>query len=150
MDRRIAAALVSALALGVASCGSTEPQLTRTQLVAKINVACREAAKATSQQTRSGLGTTASPNRAALAAALIAGQHVLEDRLAGLTPPDAAKQEFEAFRTEIQQRLHVYEQMQATFRSGAQTTSSKLQQQNFVLFHRLDGISHHWELQGCI
>jgi len=51
---------------------------------------------------------------------------------------------------EIQQRLHVYEQMQAEMRRGAQTTSSDLQQQDRVLFEKLDDISHRLELRGCI
>jgi hypothetical protein len=151
MDRRIAAALVCTLALGTASCGSTEAKLTREQLVAKMQLACRQAATATAQQqSRSGIGTTSSPDHAALGAAMLAGQQVLEDRLADLNPPDAAKQDFEAFRKGIQQRLDLYERMEAEFRSGAQTASNELQQQNLALFHRLDDIAHRLELAGCI
>jgi len=144
MDRKIAAALVSALALGVVSCGSAGPKLTREQLISKVEAACQEGGQTTQREMR---GSSSTPVQ--YGSAITAGQRVIVARLRGLNPPAAAKRDFIAFQAGMQQRLQVYEQVLAALRGGGQP-SAALQQHNLTLFRQLDALAKREGFVGCI
>jgi hypothetical protein len=106
MHRTVAAALVAALALGVASCGSSE-SLTRAQLVRRIEIACREGQQLIRRRMR------ASSRPRAFIAAIIDEQRYVLDRVGGLHPTDAAKAQFDAYKNGLEQRLQVFEEVQS-------------------------------------
>lgn len=109
MHRKVVALLVAGLALGIASCGGSEPALTRAQLVTRVEAACKQARTVTERRTGS--------NPAALARAMIAGQQVMVERIEDLNPPSAAQDEFATFKQGMQDRLDQFERIASA--SGA-------------------------------
>jgi hypothetical protein len=102
MHRSVAAALVAALALGVASCGGSEEPLTRAQLVRQIEVACREGSKAGRRVKRS------SEPRALLIDRLVTGQRAAVEEIDDLNPAESVKADFEAFKQQMHARADLF------------------------------------------
>lgn len=111
MHRTVAAALVAALALGVASCGGSEEALTRAQLVRQIEVACNEGRKAASRVKR------ASEQRTLMVDRLLAGQRTAMDQIDDLKPAEGVKADFEEFKQQLHARSDLFSSVKSL--SGA-------------------------------
>lgn len=146
MYRTIAAALVAAAVLGVASCGGTEATITRAQLVEKIDAACTAARETTQKATRS-TGTEV----AGYLAGLIAGRRALLKQIDGLNPAAAAdKQDLEGFKKGEQERLAMFESYRGKAGAELQTAVAANRSRQQANFTRLDAISHRLHLSGCV
>jgi cytosine/adenosine deaminase-related metal-dependent hydrolase len=109
MHRKVAVALVAALALAVASCGGSESEtLTRAQLVRRIETACKEGQREGTKQARASGGAN---GQQAFIAALLAGQKKELDALNNVKSADAAKADYEAFKEGVQARVAVIERV---------------------------------------
>jgi hypothetical protein len=98
MHRKVAAALVAALALGVASCGGSET-LTRAELVDRIEAACRQAQRLAQQDARAGGRETN------FFAAIVAGQRALVKSVEGLEAPDELSEDVDRLKAGLAQRV---------------------------------------------
>jgi hypothetical protein len=143
MHRTVAAALVAALALAVASCGGAEP-LTRAQLVSRIEVACREGQRAVQRRGGAGKGPIG------FVAAVIAGQRVVVNRIGDLKAPDASKDDFNAFKEGIKQRLALVEKVETAGRAGIPRAIRAVQTQGEVISRRIQDAGTRLGVKGCI
>lgn len=89
MHRKVAGAVVVALALGVASCGGGDEPLTKAELVKQVNVVC----KGKPQKARSG---KRGPN--SFFEQILAQQKEIDEGLDALTPPAELEDEFAALK----------------------------------------------------
>lgn len=119
MHRKVAAALVAVLALGIASCGSSEKTLTRAQLVSRIELACRQGQQAMTKAGRQARGAAGEPGR--FVAGVLAGQRVVLERIEGITTSGSAKSEFDALKQGMKQRLALIERVQKAGRANFQS-----------------------------
>ena len=139
MYRKVAAAFVAALALALASCGGSEPQLTRAQLVRKIEVACRQGERVATRETRAGF-----------AVAISASQHVVMERIDDLNPTAAAKADFEALKAAMQQRLRLIDRLKAAGRAEAQRVMREVQAAGEAATRRAQAAERALNLTGCL
>jgi hypothetical protein len=149
MHRKVAAALLAALALGVASCGGSEAQLTRAQLLRRIDVACRHGQATSQKEMRGGRGAKD------FVSAIVAGQHTVMDELGDLNPPDAAKGTFDAFKQSLQDRLDLFERFDsmseaALERLQREGNRSKLAAPVEAVTRRMSAASAKLGVRGCI
>jgi hypothetical protein len=118
MHRKVAAALVAALALAVASCGGSEETLTGAQLVRRIETACKEGQREGAKQARAARGS----DQAAFVAALLAGQKTEMAALDDVNTSGAAKADFEAFKQGVQARIDAIERVNSADRADYERT----------------------------
>lgn len=147
MHRKVAAVLVAALALGVASCGGSEPVLTRAQLASKISVACRQALHQAQRQMRANASDRSGTS---FIDAVLADQHAVMDRVKHLNPPAAAKADFEAFKQGVQQRIDLAERVKGAGRGGLQRAMASIQRQGEVVTRRVQDAARRLGVEGCI
>ena len=107
MHRKVAAALIAALALGIAACGSSEP-LTRAQLSRRIETVCKQVQQQIQAQARARSRAAPEDAQKQFIVAVVAGQRAIEKKLADLDAPDAAKDSFDAFKQAVQERADLY------------------------------------------
>jgi hypothetical protein len=112
MHRTVAAALVVALALALASCGGAGKPLTRAQLVRQIEVACRQGITEMQRVARGHRGSEGLIN------GLAVGQRYVIDRIGGLHAPSATKSDFEVLKQTMQQRLDLIARVQSAGRGA--------------------------------
>lgn len=125
MHRTVAAALVAALALGVASCGGTEKTtLTRAELVRQIEIACRDGERESQKQMRARRGTN---ERTAFANAILINQRTVLDRLDGFEASGAAKADFESYKAAVQTRLDAIEKIASSSGADQQRAIAEVQ-----------------------
>lgn len=147
MHRKVAAALVAALALAVASCGGSESEtLTRAQLVRRIETACREGQRAGTQQVRASRGAE---SQEAFIAALLAGQKKEFEGLKNVKSADAAKADYEAFKEGVQARIAVIERVTSAGRADFRRELSAAQPQAEALTKRLEVVIRRLGIVGC-
>ena len=115
MHRKVAAALVAALALAVTSCGGSEETLSGAQLVRRIETACREGTRAGARQVRAERDS-----QETFLAALVTGQKAELDALDGVNATDADKADYEAFKEGVQARIDTLERVSAADRADFQ------------------------------
>ena len=149
MHRKVAAAFVAALALGVASCGSSEPPLTRAQLVRRVEAACREAQQASQRQTRSSSGSSRSANALAFVEAVVAGQKVAIDRIEELDAPDEAKDAFDTFKQSMQQRADLFDRVKSAGATNLQRAMATAQREGEAVTRRLQQAVRDLGVEGC-
>lgn len=118
MHRKVAAALIAALALAVAGCGGSEETLTRAQLVRRIETACKEGQRAGSKQVRA---TRGSETQASYVAALLTSQKTELDALDNVKATGAAKADFEAFKQGVKARMDAMERVTSADRANLQS-----------------------------
>jgi len=143
MHRKVAAALVAALALAVASCGGSEPQLSRAELVRRIEVACREGRAATTKASRENRESNS------FAAAVSSGQHVMMDKIGNLNPPPAAKADFEAMKSSMQQRLELVDKVKNADRAAVDKTLREVQPTVEAASRRVQELQRRLGIEGC-
>jgi hypothetical protein len=146
MHRRVAVALLAALALGVASCGG-ESTLTRAELVRQIEVACKQAEKVSEKASRQ---TKSSTSASQFLTAVLAGQRAIANRLEDLDPSDAAKADFEAFKRGVQQRVRLFTGVASAGGAELQRGMRATQKQGEVLTSRIQSAADRLGVDGCI
>ncbi|HEV7772878.1 MAG TPA: hypothetical protein VGO48_06290 [Conexibacter sp.] len=147
MHRKVAAALVAALALAVASCGGSESEtLTGAALVRRIETACREGQREATKQTRAARG---SASQETFLAALLAGQKAELDALDGVTTTGAAKADFEAFKEGVQTRIDLVERVASADRADVQRTLRAVQPEAEVAARKLQAAARSLGVEGC-
>lgn len=113
MHRKVAAALLAVLALGVASCGSSETTVTRAQLVSRLETACR-AAQRTAQQQLARASASAKRSGAGLVAALEGYERYVLGRVEHVRVSNAgAQRDLATFKETARQRLALIERVRA-------------------------------------
>jgi len=147
MHRKVAAALVAALALGLASCGGSEPVLTRAQLTSKMSVACRHALAQAQREMRANARDR---SQMVFVEAILLDQHAVMDRIKNLNPPAAAKADFEAYKQAVQQRIDLVERIKGTGRAGVQRAISSIQRQGEAITRRAQAAARRLGVEGCI
>jgi hypothetical protein len=146
MHRKVAAALVAALALAVASCGGSEETLTRAQLVRRIETACKEGQREGTKQVRAARGAE---DQATFIAALLAGQKAELDALHNVKSTDAAKTDFAAFKEGVQARIDVIERVTSANRADFQRALRAAQPTAEAITRRVEAAIRRLGLVGC-
>jgi hypothetical protein len=151
MHRKVAAALVAALALGIASCGGSEEALTRAQLVRKIEVACRHGGEVVDQQSRaSARDRSRSPEAAAsrFVNSVLAGQEAIVSDVEDLTAPDAARDEFDAFKDGLRERAEAVRR--AATSGDVRRAVADVQASVEVMTRRIRAAADALGVEGCV
>jgi len=145
MHRRVVVAvLLAVLALGVASCGSSETTVTRAQLVSRIESACRVA-----QRTAQRRLSTARGSGAVLAEALVTYQRYVLARVEHVKVSDAAAQsDLTAVKQAGRARLAIVERARAAG-ANAQRAINAVQAQTEAVTRRLTAALRDLGVEGC-
>ena len=146
MHRKVAAALVAALALGIASCGESGKTLTRADLVRQVEAACRQGQQVAQQQGRAS-GRSGGPTT--FVTAIIAGQRVIVARIKNLNGAGDAKSDFATFKQSMQQRLALFQRVQSAGSAGLQRAIRAVQPEAEAVTRRLQDAAGRLGLEGC-
>lgn len=147
MHRKVAAALAAVLALGLASCGGSEPVLTRAQLVRKVELACRQGLVQAQREMRANANDRSG---VAFVGGVLADQQAVMEKVQHLNPPAAAKADFETFKHGVQQRIDLLKRVKAAGRAGVQRAMQGAQRQGEVVTRRVQAASRNLGVTGCI
>jgi len=140
MHRTVAAALVAALALALASCGGSEKTqtVTRAELISRLESACLAGQRAAGRETSGKTG------QRAFLTALLVYQKLVIDRVGTLETVGAAKADFDAYKDVVRSRLVVLERIAAASNGdlarslrAAKPQLEALSTRAQVTFHRL-------------
>jgi hypothetical protein len=150
MHRKVAAALVAAFALGIggAGCGSSSTPLTRAQLVRRIEAACRAGQQEAQRQM--GSRRTSRETGTAFLAAIVTSQRAILAKVEDLDPPDAAKDDFEAFKQGMQQRTALIARVQEQGGADLQRAMAAVQAQAEVVTRRLQQAVARLGVRSCV
>ena len=146
MHRKVAAALVAALALAVASCGGSEETLTGAQLVRRIETACKEGQREGSKKARAARG---SQDQATFIEALLVGQRTELDALDDVNTTGAAKADFEAFKTGVQARIDAIERVTSADRADFERALRAAQGPATAATRRVEAAARSLGVEGC-
>jgi hypothetical protein len=147
MHRKVAVALVAALALAVASCGGSESEtLTGAELVTRIETACREGQREAAKATRDG---RAPADQATFLAALLAGQKATLDELDNVDTTGADKADFEAFKAGMQARVDAVERVASADRADIQRMVRAVQPAAEAAARRIEAAARSLRVEGC-
>jgi len=146
MHRKVAAALIAALALAVASCGSSEETLTGAQLVRRIETACKEGQREGLRQNRAARGADA---RMTFVTAMIAGQKKELDALDHVTTTGAAKADLEAFKAGVQARIDVIERVASADRADFERALADARPAAEAALRKIETSSRKLGVRGC-
>lgn len=149
MHRTVAAALVAALALGIASCGGGEAALTRAQLVKKIELACREAQRQSQRRIRAITGSS-NRSREAFITAVVDGQRAQLDRIEDLHPSDAVKADYVAFKDGLKQRLDLFSRLKSVGGANLQRALELASRASDALTTRVQEAARRLGVTGCV
>jgi hypothetical protein len=148
MHRTVAAALVAALALAVASCGGSEPKLTRAELAKRVEVACREGQQQLGRHVRNASASARRSGRALLDA-IIADQHYVIDRVDGLNVADAMQPDLDALKQGMQERVDLVKKLKPKDDASLQRAMDALQRPVEVVTARVQAAARRLGVQGC-
>ncbi len=143
MHRKVAAALVAALALGVASCGGSE-SLTRAELVNRIEAACRQAGQRTQQEQRAARGDETS-----FFTALVAGQREMVERVEGLEAPDELADEVDTIKTGLADRTEMIASVAEASRAEQQRAMAEIGGRVEDITRRVEAAFRSLGIRGC-
>lgn len=146
MHRKVAVALVAALALAVASCGGSEERLTRAQLVSRIEQACRDGQRESQKVSRESRG---SGGESAFVRAILAGQKVELDAIDNFSVPDAAKADYEAFKEGVRARVAAIERVASVSRADFSRAIRSVQAEAEAASRRVEAAARRLGVQGC-
>jgi hypothetical protein len=146
MHRKVAAALVAALALAVASCGGSEETLTRAQLVNRIEQACRDGQLESQRQMRAA---GRSGGTSAFIDAVLAGQRQELDAIDDFKVPDAAKADYEALKAGVQDRVEAIERAASADRADIQRAMRSVQAEAEAAARKIEGAARGLGVEGC-
>lgn len=115
MHRKVAAALVAALALALASCGGSQSQRTETvvraatvsraQVISRLEAACLAGQDAAQREAH------AATRKAAFLKAIIANLRTIRDMVEPLETTGSAKAAFDAYKETVRTRLDTFERI---------------------------------------
>jgi hypothetical protein len=146
MHRKVAVALVAALALAVASCGGSESEtLTGAALVRKIETACREGQREASKQSRA----VRSRGQEAFITALLAGQKTTLDALDNVDTTGADKADLEAFKDGLQTRVDAIERVASADRADYQRMVRAVQAEAEAAGRKIEVAARNLGVEGC-
>lgn len=148
MHRKVAAALVAVLALGIASCGSSEKTLTRAQLVSRIELACRQGQQAMTRPGREVRGRAGEQGR--FVSAVLAGQRVVLERIDSVTTSGSAKSDFAVLKQGMKQRLALIERVHKAGRANLQNAIRAVQGQAEAVSRRVQAAEKALGVTGCV
>lgn len=147
MHRKVAAAFVAVLALGIASCGSSEQTLSKADLVSRIQLACREGKRAVTRASSEARGAAGEPGR--FVAGVVADQRMVLKRIEGVTTSGSAKSDFDALKQAMQQRLALIERVQKAGTANFRSTIRAVQAQAQALTSRAEAAEKALGVSGC-
>src|SRR5215207_2754564 len=107
MHRKVAAALVVALALGIASCGGGQKTETvsRAQLINRLETACLAGAREARKQAQEGGGVTAG------AEMYLVNLKKIDDEVGNLETTGRAGRDFDVYKDAVRRRLDAFERI---------------------------------------
>ena len=144
MHRKVAAAIVAALALAVASCGGSErTTLDRAELIRQVELACRAAGQKTEQQSR-GRGASSNPY-----GALRDGQRLLADRLEQLEGSGGQKEAFNAYKEGVRTRLDAIEKVASAPRAEQPRVLRSVRREAIASGRQIEAAVERLGLKGC-
>jgi uncharacterized protein (DUF885 family) len=144
MHRKVAAAIVAALALAVASCGGSETTtLDRAELLRRAELACRSAGQVTEQQTRA---EGRSPNAYK---ALLAGQKALVERLEKLEGSGDLRDDFNSYKDGVRTRLDALEKVTSAPRAEQPRVLRSVQREAVAAGRQIGAAVDKLGLRGC-
>lgn len=148
MHRKVAAALLAVLALGVASCGGSEQRtLTRAELVRQVELACRAGQAEMQRQPRAtGSGTAGTAH---FLAAVLAGQRVVVARIKDYAGSGDAKADFADFKQAMQQRLALFERLARGGTANLRSGIAANQAQANALSTQIERSTQSLGIRGC-
>lgn len=146
MHRKVAAALVAALALALASCGGSEETLTRAELVNRIEKACRDGQTESQRQMRAA---GRSSGASGFIDAVLAGQKSELDAVDDFKVPDAAKDDYEAFKAGVQARIDAVERAASADRADIQSALRSVQSEAEAAARKIETAARHLGVEGC-
>ncbi len=115
MQWKVGSGLIAALAACVAGCGSSAPQLTRAQFIARADVVCRQAIQAAAQRGVDRRSTKPED----LAARLAISVHHIADGFKELNPPSEVADQFDELTRLEQEKAELLDRFAEAARSGA-------------------------------
>lgn len=149
MHRKLAAALVAALALGIASCGGSEVEtLTRAQLVRRVEAACRHGQQVAEQEGRASRGSR-DTSGLQFVTVLLAGQQAVIERIDNVTTSGAAKGDFETFKQAVQDRVDLLDRLKSEGRDGIARAMRSAQAEGEAVTKRLQAAAQRLGVEGC-
>ncbi len=148
MHRKVAAALLAVLALGVTSCGSGDKTLSRAELVRQVELACKEAQRSVQRQ-QSTSRATGGEATVHFLDAVLAGQRVIVARIKHYDGSGEAKADFATFKQAVQQRLVLFERVRAAGAARIQTAIRSAQREAEALALRIQDSASRLGIQGC-
>jgi hypothetical protein len=145
MHRKVAAAIVAALALAVASCGGSEKTtLDRAALVRRVELACREGQRASEREAKKSRATDGFNFDA-----LLVGQRTVVDKIEDLDTTGAAKRDFDTFKDGMRTRLDLIERVASADRADQPRVLRSVQADANKLVRKLETATRRLGLRGC-
>jgi hypothetical protein len=146
MHRKVAAALVAALALAVVSCGGSESEtLTGAALVRRIETACREGQREAAKQSRA----SGSRGQTAFITAVLAGQKAELDAIDNVDATGASKADFEDFKAGVQARVDAIERVASADRADLQRAIREAQPAAEAAGRKIEAAARRLGVRGC-
>jgi hypothetical protein len=107
MQRKVAAALVAALALGLAGCGGGQETETvsRAEAISRLEAACLAGTRAARREAQQGSGMTM------FLAATAANLKAIEEKIGDLEASGSAKASFDAYKDTVRTRIERLERI---------------------------------------
>lgn len=143
MHRRVAAALVAALALGVASCGGSE-SLARAEVVERVEAACRAAQQRMTQAQRE-----ARDGATGFLAAAVAGQRLLAERVEAIEPAGEVADAVDALKAGLVERAELIERIADAPRSEQSRVTAAAGRRTEALTRDIDAAFRSLGVRGC-
>ena len=145
MHRKVAAALVAALAVGIASCGGSESEpLSRAQLVERIELACREAQRRAQARVNAERGAGRG-----FFTILAAVQRQIDERLDELEPPDGASSAFETFKQGMSERTELTERLEGLRDEQLSRAIADAEDEGRAMIERAQAAAQRLGVKGC-
>lgn len=144
MHRKVAAAIVAALALALAGCGGSEKTtLDRAALVKRVEVACRDAQRAAEKAARAA-GRSGNPFDG-----IRAGQKLLVERAEDLEASGSAKADYAAYKEGLKARLDAIEKVASADRADRQRVMRSVQREALAAGRRIELAARRLGIRNC-
>lgn len=145
MHRKVAAALVAALALGVASCGGSDSEpLSRAQLGRKLQAACAEARRRAEAQLRASRD-----GESAFVTMLISAQRSIAERIDEVEPSDAVQAQYDALKQAADERLELLESLESLEGRELERAMVRIEGEANASTQRLQRAAEAIGVEGC-
>ncbi len=144
MHRKVAGAVVVALALGVASCGGSDEPLTKAELVKQMNVVCkgkRQRTDTTADKGRNGPG--------AFFEQILERQKEIADGLDELTPPAELETAFAALKKAEVDRQALVEKAIAAIKADPKAKLESLTKEGEAIQRQLTSAAAEIGAKSC-